>query len=183
MPSLSKFSARFETFPVPATKDPHLKGQGPKAVSGSKAPNLGLPGIAAAMWQTALQLLCGPRGQNDRGWCSAINACGKAQQWLVALQLLEKMPSASVSPTVFTFSAAISACERGAQWQLAIELLAKMPAAHVLPNEYSFSAAISACEKCGQWQVAFHIFSLMPFARVEANETVLNVAISACQEA
>ena len=98
------------------------------------------------------------------GFNAGISACGKAGEWILALQLLSDMPAA-VEPNVITYSAAISACASAGQWRAAVCLLENMLLRGIAPTVISFNAAISSCEAAGFWQLALpasdkHAFGL-----------------------
>ncbi|CAJ1455199.1 unnamed protein product, partial [Effrenium voratum] len=59
---------------------------------------------------------------NVISYSSAISACEKGSQPLVALQLLDDMDQDQVLPDVICFNAAISACETPTLWPLALSL-------------------------------------------------------------
>lgn len=41
---------------------------------------------------------------------SCITACGRGQQWELALKLLQQMPSVGVTPDIISYNAAMAAC-------------------------------------------------------------------------
>ncbi|CAJ1384835.1 unnamed protein product [Effrenium voratum] len=109
------------------------------------------------------------------------DACGRAEQWEIALnlateghcalcglralaaakrwaQLLAALQEMRGDRTEEAFSIAISACEKCNQWQQAVQLLADMPR-YVRPDAFAFNAAISACEKGEQWPQCLSLLS------------------------
>lgn len=57
---------------------------------------------------------------------AAISACGRAQQWEKALELLVTMEERGLVPTLISYSAAIGACKTGQQYAKALELVQTM---------------------------------------------------------
>mmetsp|Transcript_16554 Transcript_16554/g.51928 ORF Transcript_16554/g.51928 Transcript_16554/m.51928 type:complete len:428 (+) Transcript_16554:311-1594(+) len=90
--------------------------------------------------------------RRDTVTCSAvIDACDKAKQWNVALDVLRAMAEERLERNTVTYSAAIGACAEGAQWAAALDVLASMLGSRVEANSISFYAAMHACEASGQW--------------------------------
>ena len=64
-----------------------------------------------------------------------ISACGKRQEWQLAVGLISSMAQAKVEAN--TTSPAISACEKGQEWQLAVGLISTMTMAKSTVNTIS----------------------------------------------
>ena len=130
-----------------------------------------------SQWQTVL-LLIEPRS-DVISFTTAINTCGAAQQWQMALQLLSQMSNDKVLPNQFSFGAAISACEKASEWTWALHLL-EFAERTLEPNEILLSAVISACEKSSHWDRALSLLQSLQRRLLETTSESYNPAISAC---
>ncbi|CAE7225272.1 unnamed protein product [Symbiodinium sp. CCMP2592] len=101
---------------------------------------------------------------------SAISACEKAANWLLALDTLHTMVGCEVLPNLVSYCSSVSACEKASEWLIALGLFAEMRPRQVIPNVIAFSSAISACGKGGEWQLALQLFATMA-----ANEVIQDV--------
>eukprot|EP00435_Cladocopium_sp_Y103_P012634 s1117_g3.t1 len=77
-------------------------------------------------------------------WTAAISSCGAAEQWQVAVALLQELISLKLADQV-SWSAAISACDKAKKWPMALALLRSMRGAKLHTDTISYNAAISAC--------------------------------------
>ena len=85
-----------------------------------------------------------------------IVACGVAQEWQRALDVLGDRP------TTVTYTAAISACDSGNEPLQALALLQEMHQKEITPNSYTYTSALAACCRGGYWQFALHLLGDMP---------------------
>ncbi|OLP86730.1 Pentatricopeptide repeat-containing protein, chloroplastic [Symbiodinium microadriaticum] len=92
---------------------------------------------------------------------SAISACERAANWLMALDTLHAMVRHEVLPNLVSYCSSVSACEKASEWLVALGLFAEMRPRQVIPNVIAFSSAISACGKGGEWQQALQLFATM----------------------
>merc|ERR1712039_270496 len=79
---------------------------------------------------------------------SAISACEKGQQWMVALSLLfEIHTSNALQPDGLSYNSAILACAKSYQWMLAFSLLDIMSSSSILPDANCYSRMLFECEQ------------------------------------
>lgn len=138
-------------------------------------------------------------------------ACGKAQDWEVAICIFDSLQSFRLADAILrgavvsacassaaweatldllkggldvvACSSAITACERGQQWEKAIGLLKEMREQRVQPNVITYNAAMSACEKGDSWQSAFSLFAEMVNLNISHSVVSYGAAIAACGRA
>ncbi len=94
-------------------------------------------------------------------YSALINACEKAGQWELALQLFERMQQEGIAPNTVTYNSLITACTQGSQWEKASEVFDHMRFHNCRPDTVTYSALIGAYEKGGQWLRAVKAFEAM----------------------
>lgn len=109
----------------------------------------------------------------------AISACGKAQQWDLALSVFESANTFKIEPSIITLNVAISACEKKNQWQGAWNLLGSGRAAALEVSVVTRNAMLSAFGKGAQWQRA--LFLLRAEDMPTPDILSFNAAIAACE--
>lgn len=109
----------------------------------------------------------------------AISACGKAQQWDLALSVFESANTFKIEPSIITLNVAISACEKKNQWEGAWNLLGSGRAAALEVSVVTRNAMLSAFGKGAQWQRA--LFLLRAEDMPTPDILSFNAAIAACE--
>ncbi|CAK0841049.1 unnamed protein product [Prorocentrum cordatum] len=94
---------------------------------------MGFPRVCASQLQRGDQLQAKVE-PNVFSYSAVVGACGKGEQWQLALALLSEMLQARLETDVISYSAGISACEKGEQWHRALALLSEMREAKLEPN-------------------------------------------------
>lgn len=106
---------------------------------------------------------------------AAIDACGRAGKWRVALSVLDRMSIAGVPRGTITYNAVIAACGKGKEWSRAVSLLHEMLAEHLSEEDQcgtktarappadvvSYCAAMDACVRAGRWSEAVKLLGLL----------------------
>ncbi|CAL1158927.1 unnamed protein product [Cladocopium goreaui] len=134
-----------------------------------------------ASWESAISSLYGNSGPKTvKSYNVAINACGKGNQWQLAVFLLEDLKVRTFQPDVVTLNSLISACRE--QWLLALHLLHEMIQGYSV-DVISFSAAIRACERAGVWQLALSLLQQMKEQMLQSNVIVHNSVLSVFSQA
>ncbi|CAE8642214.1 unnamed protein product [Polarella glacialis] len=118
---------------------------------------------------------------------SAITACGRGQQWQVAVRLLRVLLKSKLRASVVSYSAAIDACGTGSAWEQALQLLPAVHVGAVAASEttattttssdpsplnslksrsrlapsvaHALNAAVSACSEASYWEATLHMVS------------------------
>eukprot|EP00913_Durusdinium_trenchii_P029842 g27965.t1 len=134
-----------------------------------------------AEWRTALEELELLRVKDVQHSAPnlAISACGKAQQWDLALSVFESANTFKIEPSIITLNVAISACEKKNQWQGAWNLLGSGRAAALEVSVVTRNAMLSAFGKGAQWQRA--LFLLRAEDMPTPDILSFNAAIAACE--
>eukprot|EP00434_Breviolum_minutum_P020135 symbB.v1.2.017755.t1/scaffold1389.1/size122275/4 len=92
---------------------------------------------------------------------ASISACGRAVQWLIALEILEEVSKRSMESTsIFAQNAAISSNHQAKplpEWIQALELFGHANDSDVV----TYTSVISACQKVARWQEAIELFVTM----------------------
>ena len=131
--------------------------------------------------ESAISSLYGNSGPKTvKSYNVAINACGKGNQWQLAVFLLEDLKVRTFQPDVVTLNSLISACRE--QWLLALHLLHEMIQGYSV-DVISFSAAIRACERAGVWQLALSLLQQMKEQMLQSNVIVHNSVLSVFSQA
>ncbi|CAJ1365306.1 unnamed protein product [Effrenium voratum] len=105
---------------------------------------------------------------------TALAACGKAQNWQMALFFLDFLQS-QLQPDEFSYGSAMKSC--GAAWETSLLLLNEMHRMTVAPNEIILSSCISCLSSAGRWQMALDVLSFMPTQRLRADVICCNTAL------
>eukprot|EP00435_Cladocopium_sp_Y103_P060118 s100_g21.t2 len=104
----------------------------------------------ADLWREAVALLFDmPQSRltpNIICYNASITGC-VMHEWEVALELWRYMTSASLSPTLSSYSAVIRACSEGGRWLEALDLFQKLQWQRLRANLVTCSALCTACEK------------------------------------
>lgn len=96
-------------------------------------------------------------------YTSVIDACSKSGKLGRALEVLEDMRRARVSPSLVTFNTLILRCGAGSggsgqrgegDWRRALSFLEEMVKGGVRPDAYTLTVAVAACEAGGEWEKA-----------------------------
>lgn len=96
-------------------------------------------------------------------YTSVIDACAKSGELGSALEVLEDMRRAGVSPSLVTFNTLIFRCGAGSgssgqqgrgDWRLALSFLEEMVKGGVRPDVYTLTVAVAACKAGGEWEKA-----------------------------
>jgi len=122
----------------------------------------------AGNWQMAMDLLglmhAWRKTVNTFHLGSALNACQKATQWLLATDLLwnGQFLCEETFTSVVCCSSVISSCGNAGQWKTALLLLGLMRCVACEPNLVSLNSGASSCERHGLWR---HASSLLDFPR------------------
>eukprot|EP00435_Cladocopium_sp_Y103_P027638 s3428_g6.t2 len=143
-------------------------------------------------------------------YCSALNACARGDEWLLALQifreaetegdwktalvLMNGLESKELQADVITYNAAVSCCEKSRQWQRALNLLRQLQERRLRCSIISYNAAISACV---HWHLALSLLrevegicqctvitfnaAISGCERLERSQISFNAALSACE--
>ena len=137
-------------------------------------------GKRMASWESAISTLYGNSGPKTvKSYNVAINACGKGNQWQLAVFLLEDLKVRTFQPDIVTLNSLISACRE--QWLLALHLLHEMIQGYSV-DVISFSAAIRACERAGVW-LALSLLQQMKEQMLQINVIVHNSVLSVFSQA
>ncbi|CAE7024593.1 unnamed protein product [Symbiodinium sp. CCMP2456] len=112
---------------------------------------------------------------NSISYKAAIGACGRAENWQVAMHLFREMPRAAITPNVIIYNTTITAAEKAGVWPWALALFHEINAVNLQPNIISYSATIS-----GQWQMVCQIFDQICEANFSPDVYTYNAAIGAC---
>ena len=81
-----------------------------------------------------------------------MNACGKAKEWIKALEAMLAFMASHGKLDDVSFGTAVDACS--SQWHIALALLSDMSIRRMRASVITQNAAISSCEKAKQWTVA-----------------------------
>ena len=146
-------------------------------------------------WQLALHLLqsvsrcwhAEKRVVDSRGnWqvpiATAMNICGSAGQWTVAVSLLERMQSLSAIPNIVTFGTAMQCLEQNCSWLEVIQLFSWMHTLRMSPNVYTYSMLMSSLEKGGMWRQVFDTFAEMKDSKILPTSVSYDVLVRSCQD-
>jgi pentatricopeptide repeat protein len=132
---------------------------------------------------------------------SAISACGKADKYEEAVQLLEEMKQRKVERTCVTYSLMIGACKKGGRWEEALRFLSDMendnnagvrvdtdegvsqPGGFLIANTLVYGAVISVCVDSQQWGLALELLERMEVLGVQRNVVTYNTVIEALSNA
>jgi len=76
-------------------------------------------------------------------YSSTISSCDKSGNCEKAIELLNEMSDAGLSPNVVCFNAAIKSCDKSDCWESALELISRMEAQNVSADIITFNSAIS----------------------------------------
>lgn len=154
----------------------HIASQKPGNVGARK----GLSGKGAAQVKRPARL-----PQPDvYSYTSVIDACAKSGQLERALEVLEGMRRARVTPGLVTFNALISACGTGGgKWRRALEFVVEMVDSGVKPDAFTLTLALAACEAGGgEWdRVSLCLRDMR--GKVKEDPVLARLAIAACGRA
>ena len=110
----------------------------------------------------------------------SIAACHRAQQWLLALDMMTGLDQNSLYFDATMCNMAINICETGRRWSHALYLFKTAERLSVDLDVVTITSVISACESCGRWQLALSLFHQVPARRLEPNGWTYRTVISAC---
>eukprot|EP00953_Heterococcus_sp_UTEX-ZZ885_P001475 1321-Heterococcus_DN1.PRE.2 len=91
---------------------------------------------------------------NEISYNSAINACSKGGQHVLAIKLLSDMKAEGLKPNEIGYTAVIDACKNTGNWQLVPDLLQQMIADGLMPGTVTYTAAVDALQAGEQYDTA-----------------------------
>ena len=115
-------------------------------------------GSCGGLWQEALFLLCmDDLPARAASYTLAISACRRTGRWEVAICLLNRMQTATLTPSAVTATAAIACCEASREWQQALSILNMMFRSTLEVDAVALRSTIASCGD-GNWQQCLSIF-------------------------
>lgn len=122
---------------------------------------------------------------NVFSYTSVIDACGKSGELGRALEVLEDMRRASVSPNLVTFNTLIlrfgdpggggsgqqgGEVGGGGDWRRALSFLEEMVRGGIRPDAYTLTVAVAACDAGGEWDKAAVLLKELLWADADARK-------------
>ena len=132
----------------------------------------------AGAWEAAIALLKGCKEEfgvdpDERLYCSAMQACGKAKEYKRALELLDEAEGTLPSMSFKVYGAAMDAVSKnGGSWKECLELLERMEGAGVKGDAGVYNGALHALQRAGEWQQVHDLLFLMRGEGVTTVETL-----------
>ncbi|CAK9078758.1 Pentatricopeptide repeat-containing protein At2g31400 [Durusdinium trenchii] len=151
-------------------------------------------------WELALSLLTSLQcleqvDQHDSNWqsaskdnwqvpvSSAINVCGFAGQWTIALGLFATMLERSKLPNVVTYGTVMSSLERSCRWAEVLELWDGLCQVGIERNVYIYSVVMGSLEKASLWGMACGMFVEMKRSAIPPTSVSYDVLMRSCRRA
>ena len=112
---------------------------------------------------------------DSKGFCVAIDACGRGAAWHAALAFFA---TARVRLDLAMVNAMGTACTRGGEWARALHILLHTG---VEPDVVTYGSVIAACSLGSQWMLASAVLHEMRFRGVAASPACVGAAVAACE--
>ena len=111
-------------------------------------------------------------------YTACVTSLSKCGRWREALETLDRMTAAGITPTSHAISATITACGKGGQAQAGLDLLERMRSSGALePELYCLSAAIDAAGREGRWEAALALLGDLRKAGIKPDKFVYRYVI------
>ncbi|CAE7834734.1 unnamed protein product [Symbiodinium sp. CCMP2592] len=110
---------------------------------------------------------------------TALDACGVAEDWLLALTCME----GKIQATTACWNAMIKTAAGADGWTMGVHLLQQMPADQLQPNIMTLGSALKAAERASEWGMALLLAASIPQRRLRGNVITDNSLLSALSQA
>lgn len=120
---------------------------------------------------------------NQRHYGALIQACRRAGQWEMAVEIFERMrePPSNVKHNTVLYNSILATLGEARQLPLALKYFDQMKTEGIPKDTITYGTAISACEKAGNWPRALELYEEMErIDNLKPNSITLNSALSAC---
>ena len=118
---------------------------------------------------------------NVISYTAAIKSCENTGDWRSALELLDLMRAASVTPNEITYCCVINVASRGLAGDVAVNVLREMLDLQFPPNLLCYGSALTACAKVGMWKEVETLLTEMEQHGLPLQESVIISVINSCR--
>eukprot|EP00439_Symbiodinium_sp_Y106_P056305 s56_g7.t2 len=110
---------------------------------------------------------------------TALDACGAAEDWPLALTCME----GKIQATTACWNAMIKSAAGADGWTMGVHLLQQMPADQLQPNIMTLGSALKAAERASEWDIALLLAASIPQRQLRGNVITDNSLLSALSQA
>eukprot|EP00928_Gymnodinium_smaydae_P004305 TRINITY_DN11481_c0_g1_i1.p1 TRINITY_DN11481_c0_g1~~TRINITY_DN11481_c0_g1_i1.p1 ORF type:complete len:755 (-),score=126.78 TRINITY_DN11481_c0_g1_i1:26-2095(-) len=133
------------------------------------------PLLLARLWRSE-----GPK-PTARTYTCAVQACGRASRWDLALALVSDLRSRHGQVDTILLNAVISTCARGHVWTRALVVFEAMRSRGPQPDDVSLAATVGACAQGARWRQALALCDEMALAQLRTCVVAQNASMTACE--